>query len=208
LQRVQEELTAKEAQLQQLHSVSAHSTSSAFHTSSHTETSSHLVSEQLNVVNVTRVMLKSNHETDPTALQRMLEEAEGRIIELELMISKMREEHDTQCKAVSMKLQASEELSAKYRRDQASSETLLIDAKQELSGLRPRYDAVLAKLNSMEPQLEKLRNDCGTATSRLSLSEMRCAELTSVSEGLRARLTVAEQVCGCAFYCTLCCQHF
>jgi DNA repair exonuclease SbcCD ATPase subunit len=208
LQRLQQELDAKEAQMQQQATSSMQSRSLSTHTSSHTETSSHLRSEHVNVVNITRISELTNGETDIDALQRMLQEAEGRIIELELMINKMREEHQNQYKSLSMKVQASEEISSKYRRDHASSETLLIDAKQELSGLRPRYDAALAKLSSMEPQLEKLRIEYSTATSRLSVSEARCNELSSASEGLRARLSVAEQVfyhiiwsCKSSFWC-------
>jgi chromosome segregation ATPase len=195
LQRLQKELIAKEAELQQQAVSSVQSRSSSTHTSSHTETSSHLRSEHVNVTNITRVVELTNGETDVNVLQRMLQEAEGRIIELEMMINKMREEHQNQYKSLSMKVQASEDLSIKYRRDHASSETLLIDAKQELSGLRPRYEAALAKLSSVEPQLEKLRIEYNTVSSRLSVSETRCSELSSSSEGLRARLSVAEQVC-------------
>jgi DNA repair exonuclease SbcCD ATPase subunit len=191
LQRAQQDLVAKEAQLQQQ---AMQSRALSTHSSSHTETSSHLRSEHVNVTHITRVVELTNGETDVDVLQRMLQEAEGRIIELELMINKMREEHQNQYKSLSLKVQASEDLSMKYRRDHASSETLLIDAKQELSGLRPRYDAVLAKLNSVEPQLEKLKIEYNTASSRLSVSETRCSELSSVCEGLRARLSVAEQV--------------
>jgi chromosome segregation ATPase len=153
-----------------------------------------LKSEHVNVTNITRIVQLTDGETDVDVLQRTLQEAQGRIIELELMISKMREGHQIQCKSLSMKVQASEDLSIKYRRDHASSETLLIDAKQELSGLRPRYEAVLSQLSSVEPQLEKLRIEYNTVTSRLSVSETRCTELSTASEGLRARLVVAEQV--------------
>ncbi len=194
LQRLQSELVAKDAQMQQLASSSSQSRSLSTHTSSHTETSSHLRSEHVNVTNITRIVQLTDGETDVDVLQRMLQEAQGRIIELELMISKMREEHQNQYKSLSMKVQASEDLSIKYRRDHASSETLLMDAKQELSGLRPRYDAALSQLSSVEPQLEKLRIEFNTATSRLSVSETRCTELSTASEGLRARLSVAEQV--------------
>jgi DNA repair exonuclease SbcCD ATPase subunit len=197
LQRVQKELVeqaAKAAELQQQASASTQSRSLSTHTSSHTATSTHLTSEQVNVTNVTRVVQLTNGETDTTVLQRMLQEAQGRIIELEKMISKMREEHQQQYKALSMKLQAAEDLSVKFRRDHASSETLLMDAKQELTGLRPRYESALAKLGSVEPQLDKLRTEHNTVTSRLSVSETRCSELSTVSDGLRARLTVAEQV--------------
>jgi chromosome segregation ATPase len=188
-----QKLDAKEAQLQQ--QVATESRSLSTHSSSHTETSTHLKSEQVVVTNVTRVAQLATGETDVTVLQRMLEEAQGRIIELELMINKMREEHRQQYKSLSMKVQASEDLSVKFRRDHASSETLLMDAKQEISGLRPRYDAVLAQLSSVEPQFEKLRIEYSIVTSRLSVSETRCSELSTASEGLRARLTVAEQVC-------------
>ena len=197
LQRVQKELVeqaAKAAELQQQASASTQSRSLSTHTSSHTATSTHLKSEQVNVTNVTRVVQLTNGETDTTVLQRMLQEAQGRIIELETMISRLREEHHQQYKALSMKLQAAEDLSVKFRRDHASSETLLMDAKQELTGLRPRYESALAKLGSVEPQLDKLRTEHSTVTSRLSVSETRCSELSTVSDGLRARLTVAEQV--------------
>jgi chromosome segregation ATPase len=187
-------LDAKEVQLQQ-QAVATQSRSFSTHSSSHNETSTHLKSEHVVVTNITRVAQLANGETDVTVLQRMLEEAQGRIIELELMINKMREEHRQQYKSLSMKVQASEDLSVKFRRDHASSETLLMDAKQEISGLRPRYDAVLAKLSSLEPQFEQLRVEHSIVTSRLSVSETRCSELSTASEGLRARLTVAEQVC-------------
>jgi chromosome segregation ATPase len=193
LQRVKNELDAKEAQLQQQATVTrSHSTSA--HTSSHTETSTHLRSEQVNITNVTRVVQLANGENDVNVLQRLLQEAEGRIIELEMMIRKMREEHQNQYQSLSLKVQASEDLSVKFRRDHASSETLLMDAKQEIAGLRPRYDAALAQLSLVEPQLEKLRIEYSIVTSRLSVSETRCSELSAASEGLRARLTVAEQV--------------
>jgi len=215
LLRVQKELVAQVAkaaelqqQMQEQSSASTQSRSLSSHTSSHTATSTHLRSEQVNVTNVTRVVQLTNGETDITVLQRMLQEAQGRIIELELMIGKLREEHQHQYKALSIKLQASEDLSVKYRRDHASSETLLMDAKQELSGLRPRYEGALAKLGSVEPQLEKLRSEYSTVTSRLSVSETRCSELSTVNDGLRARLTVAEQVRPFLSTCCLCCKWY
>jgi DNA repair exonuclease SbcCD ATPase subunit len=215
LLRVQKELVAQVAkaaelqqQMQQQSSASTQSRSLSSHTSSHTATSTHLRSEQVNVTNVTRVVQLTNGETDITVLQRMLQEAQGRIIELELMIGKLREEHQHQYKALSIKLQASEDLSVKYRRDHASSETLLMDAKQELSGLRPRYEGALAKLGSVEPQLEKLRSEYSTVTSRLSVSETRCSELSTVNDGLRARLTVAEQVRPFLSTCCLWCKWY
>jgi chromosome segregation ATPase len=201
LQLVEQKLAAKETQLQE-QGTASQSRSLSINTSSHTETSTHLKSEQFSVTNVTRVVqLTDREDTDITALQRMLQEAEGRIIELELMISKMREDHQTHFRSLSLKVQASEDLSVKFRRDHASSETLLMDAKQELSGLRPRYDAALAKLSAVEPQLEKLRTEYSTVTSRLSVSETRCSELSTVSEGLRSRLSVAEQACLSLFLC-------
>jgi DNA repair exonuclease SbcCD ATPase subunit len=163
-----------------------------------------LRSEQVNVTNVTSIVQVTQGESDVSALQRLLQEAEGRIIELELMISKMREEHQQQYKSLSVKVQASDDISAKYRRDHANAEVALMDAKQELAGLRPRYDTALAKLNSVEPQLEKLTTDYNVICSRLSVSETRCSELSSASEGLRARLTVAEQVCPFAAHTALC----
>jgi DNA repair exonuclease SbcCD ATPase subunit len=194
LQLVEQKLAAKETQLQE-QGTASQSRSLSINTSSHTETSTHLKSEQFSVTNITRVVQLSDGDTDITALQRMLQEAEGRIIELELMISKMREDHQTHYRSLSLKVQAAEDVSVKFRRDHASSETLLMDAKQELSGLRPRYDAALAQLSAVEPQLEKLRAEYSIVTSRLSVSETRCSELSTVSEGLRSRLSVAEQAC-------------
>jgi DNA repair exonuclease SbcCD ATPase subunit len=199
LARVGKELVAEKSELQQVTFTSSQprslSTHTASHTSSHTATSTHLRSEQVNVTNITSIVQVAQGESDVSALQRLLQEAEGRIIELELMISKMREEHQQNYKSLSVKVQASDDISAKYRRDHANAEVSLMDAKQELAGLRPRYDTALAKLNSVEPQLEKLTMDYNVVCSRLSVSETRCSELSVVSEGLRARLTVAEQVC-------------